>query len=185
MTDNDLGWHTRGHGGTRGSRGAPGGTRGHQGAPGGSWLPLTPKRVIKQQNNDPKPWFKVPKVCPDPKGMIFTHLWGIWGHLCALKQRYLVKSRYCQKPHFRQKKISRLRRWNDTTFGPFQIFPKLKTCWITWEKWEKRQLFSKIWLRKRLKWNVIFSENEIFFFKKWWKIQKNPKNYFFFHKSRC
>ena len=42
--------------------------QGVMGAPGG------PKRVIKQQNNDPKPWFKVPKVCPDPKGMVFTHL---------------------------------------------------------------------------------------------------------------
>ena len=61
-------------GGPGGRQGAPGGDRGHQGAPGGSWLPLAAKRVIKQQNNDPKPWFKVPKVCPDPKGMVFTHL---------------------------------------------------------------------------------------------------------------
>ena len=60
-----------------GVMGAPGGPEGRQGtpgAPGGSWLPLAPKRVIKQLNNDPKPWFKVPKVCPDPKGMVFTHL---------------------------------------------------------------------------------------------------------------
>ena len=34
MTDYDPGWHTRGHGGTRGCRGGPGGTRGHQGGPG-------------------------------------------------------------------------------------------------------------------------------------------------------
>ena len=43
--------------------GAPGGPGGRQGAPGGargSWLPLAPKRVKK--------------VCPDPKGMVFTHL---------------------------------------------------------------------------------------------------------------
>ena len=53
---------------------APRGPGWRQGPPGGSWLPLAPKRVIKQQNNDPKPWFKVPKVCPDPKGVIFTHL---------------------------------------------------------------------------------------------------------------
>ena len=37
---------------------------------------------------------KVPKVCPDPKGMVLTHLWGIWGHLGALKQWYLVKSQF-------------------------------------------------------------------------------------------
>ena len=98
MTDYGPGWHTRGHGGSRGSRGAPAGTRG---CPGGSRIPPAPKRVIKQQNNDPKPWFKVPKVCPDPKGMVFTHLWGIWDHLGALKQWYLLKSQYCQKPHFR------------------------------------------------------------------------------------
>jgi len=34
MTDYDPGWHTRGHGGTRGSRGAPGGTRGVHATPG-------------------------------------------------------------------------------------------------------------------------------------------------------
>ena len=37
--------------------------------PGWSRLPLAPKRVIKQQNSGPKPWFKVPKMCCDPKGM--------------------------------------------------------------------------------------------------------------------
>ena len=54
--------------------GGPGGARGHQGVPGGSRIPPVPKKVIKQQNNDPKPWFTVTKVCPDPKGMVFTHL---------------------------------------------------------------------------------------------------------------
>ena len=56
---------------------APGGpesARGHQGVPGGSRIPPVPKKVIKQQNNDPKPWFKVPKVCPDPTEVVFTHL---------------------------------------------------------------------------------------------------------------
>ena len=43
--------------------------RGHLGASGGSRLPPAPKRVIKQQNNDSKPWFRVPKVCPDPNIM--------------------------------------------------------------------------------------------------------------------
>ena len=49
-----------------GVRGPPGGPGRSQGAPLGSRLPPAPKRVIKQQNNGPKPWFKVPKVCPDP-----------------------------------------------------------------------------------------------------------------------
>ena len=84
-----------------GVRGAPGGPGGRQGAPGGSSLPQAPRRVIKQQNIDPKPWFKVPKVCCDPKGMVFTHFWGIWGHLDALQQRYLVKTPICQKPRLR------------------------------------------------------------------------------------
>ena len=44
-------------------------TRGSKGAPGGSRVPLAPKRVIKQQNNGPKPWFKVPSVSR-----------GIWVH---------------------------------------------------------------------------------------------------------
>ena len=57
-----------------GVRGAPGGPGGRQGAPGGSSLPQAPRRVIKQTNNDSKPWFIVPKVCCDLKGMVFTHL---------------------------------------------------------------------------------------------------------------
>ena len=91
--------------GVMGAPGGPGGRQGYQGAPGGSRLPPAPKRVIKQQNNGPKPWFKVPKVCPDPKGMVFTHLWGIWGHLDALKQPYIVKMPICQKTGFRKKFI--------------------------------------------------------------------------------
>ena len=44
------------------------------------------------------PLFRVPKVQPDPKVMVFTYLWDIWGHLDALKQQYLVKTTICQKP---------------------------------------------------------------------------------------
>ena len=100
MTQNDWLWPRMTYQGSWGHQGVQGGARGHQGAPGGSRLPLAPKRVVKQQNNGPKPWFKVPKVCPDPKGMVFTHFWGIWGHLGALKQWYLVKMPICQKPGF-------------------------------------------------------------------------------------
>ena len=75
-----------------GVRGAPGGPGGRQGAPGGSRLPSAPKRVIKQQNNGSKPWFKAPKVSPDPKGMVFIHFRGICGHLGAVKQCYIVKT---------------------------------------------------------------------------------------------
>ena len=56
-----------------GVMGAPGGPEGRQGAPGESRLPPAPKTVIKQQNNGPKPWFEVPKVCPDPKGVVLIH----------------------------------------------------------------------------------------------------------------
>ena len=70
------------------------------------------------------------------------------------------------------KKISRLRRWNDKTFGPFHNFPKLKICWITWENYQKQHLFSKIWLRKRLKWSVIFFRKWGFIFQKFMKTTK-------------
>ena len=50
------------------------GHQGVQGASGGPGVPPAPKRAIKQQNNGPKLWFKVPKVCPDPKGMVLIHL---------------------------------------------------------------------------------------------------------------
>ena len=104
--------------------------RGHQGAPEGSRVPPAPKRVIKQQNNGPKPWFKVPKVCPDPKGMVFTHFWGIWGHLDALKQPYLVKKPICQKPGFRKKIIHsfpQTTRCNFLMVSQFSIPPKVPT----------------------------------------------------------
>ena len=95
MTDYGPGWHTRGQGATRG---APGGARGVEATPGA-------KRVIKQPNNGPKPWFNVPKVCPDPWGMVLFRFWGIWGHLVALNQRYLVKTPICKKPGFLKKII--------------------------------------------------------------------------------
>ena len=85
MTHKDPGWLTMAQDDIPGVRGALG--TGHW-WPGGTRLLLTPKRVIKQQNNGPKPWFKVPKVCPDPKGMVFIHFYGIWGHLYGLQQQY-------------------------------------------------------------------------------------------------
>ena len=51
------------------------------------------------ENNGPK--IKAPKVCPDPKGMVFIHFRGICGHLGAVKQCYIVKTQYCQKSDFR------------------------------------------------------------------------------------
>ena len=97
MIEYGKGWHNRGQ---RGSRGVRGGVRGHQGVLGATRLLPTPKWVIKQQNNGSKPWFKVPKVCSDPKGMVFIHFWGIWGHLDALQQRYLVKTPICGYQQF-------------------------------------------------------------------------------------
>ena len=64
-----------------GVMGAPGGAGGRQGAPGGSTVPPAPKRVIKQQNNGPKSWFKVPRV--SQKGwflFIFEAFGAIWVH---------------------------------------------------------------------------------------------------------
>ena len=43
MTDYGPGWHTRGQGGTRGSRGAPGGARGVQATPGAKMSDKTVK----------------------------------------------------------------------------------------------------------------------------------------------
>ena len=102
MTHDDPWWLTMAQDDIPGVRGAPGGPGGPQGAPGGSRLPPAPKREINQQNNDPKPWFKVPKVCCDPKGVVFTQNCGIWGHLDALQQQYIVKTPIRQKPGLRK-----------------------------------------------------------------------------------
>ena len=156
MTDYGPGWHTRGQGATRGSRGAPGGWR----------LLPAPKRVIKQQNNGPKPWFKVPKVCPDLKGMVFTHLWCIWGHLGALKQHYLVKLQYHQKPHFRKKNSLTI---TQTTRCKFWLVSQFSRDYEYVKVSGKLRNQSKVapgglWNCEKI--CVIFSENEIFFFKK-------------------
>ena len=66
MPNYGPGCHTRGQGGTRGSRGAPGGARGVQATPGAKMSDKTVKYS--------KPWFKVSKVCPDPTGVVFIHL---------------------------------------------------------------------------------------------------------------
>ena len=97
MAHDDPGWLIMAQYDIPGVRGAPVGPGGRQGAPGGSRLLPTPKWVIKQQNNGSKPWLKVPKVCPDPKGMVSIHFWCIWGHLGAVKQCYIVKTQYCKK----------------------------------------------------------------------------------------
>ena len=98
------------------------GSWGHQGAPGGSRIPPAPKRVIKQQNNGPKSEFKLHKVCRDKKGMVFTHFWGIWGHLDGLKQPYLVKTPICQKPSFRKKMILPLTQTTGCNFRNIRQF---------------------------------------------------------------
>ena len=128
MTQNDWLWPRMTYQGSWGHQGVQGGARGHQGAPGGSRLPPAPKREIKQQNNGPKSWFKVPKVCPDPKGMVFTHFWGIWGDLDGLKQPYLVKMPICQKPSFREKMILPLTQTTGCNFwmvSQFSTTPKV------------------------------------------------------------
>ena len=135
MTDYGPGWHTRGQGATRGSRGAPGGWR----------LLPAPKRVIKQQNNGPKPWFKVPKVCPDPWGMVLTHFWGIWGHLVAFNQRYLVTTPICHKPGFLKIEIAPLTQPNFAKWSWFlAIFPRRKTIFLC-GKIAKRMIFCSMW----------------------------------------
>ena len=67
MTQDDIPGVMGAPGGPGGAQGAPGGARGVQDTPGA-------KKSDKIAKNDPKPWFKVPKVCPDLKGMVFTYL---------------------------------------------------------------------------------------------------------------
>ena len=100
MTHDDWVWQGMTYQGSGGLQGVQGGVRGHQGSLGASRLLPMPKWVIKQQNNGSKPWLKVPEVCPDPKFMVFTHFWSIWGHLDAVKQCYTVKMQYCQNHWF-------------------------------------------------------------------------------------
>ena len=156
----------------QGVMGAPGGPRGRQGAPGGSRLPPAPKRVIKQQKNGPKPWFKAPKVCPDQKGMVLIHFWGIWGHLGALKQRYLVKTSICQKPDFGkiylyppstghlEKKKKR--------FAIFQQYTYTQHCW---KILKNQNHFAKLAVEGGSSFVILFKKIGYFFS----KIQKKFK----------
>jgi len=155
MTQYDWQWPRMTYQGSWGHPGVQGGARGHQGAPEGSMVPPAPKRVIKQQNNGPKPWFKVPKVCPDPKGMVLIHFWGIWGLLGALKQRYLVKMPICQKPGFGkiylEYNCSGPLKQKIILFRFFQQYSGTKYCWknpksmIFWSGW-REQLYSRFFI---------------------------------------
>ena len=151
MTQDDWLWPRMTYQGSWGHQGVQGGARGCQGVPGGSRIPPAPKRVIKPQNNDPKPWFKVPKVYPDLKGMVFTHLWCIWAHLGALKQRFIVKLRYRQKPHLRKKTVWQLRRPPGANFDWFRNFPitiGMSRSLENWETSQKLHLVVRIIVRK-------------------------------------
>ena len=53
----------------------------------------------------PNHGLKYPKCVLTQKGVVSTHLLGIWGHLGAVKQRYLVKKPICEKPGFWKKII--------------------------------------------------------------------------------
>ena len=96
MTKDDWVWQGMIYQGSGGVQGV----QGHQGALGASRLLPMPKWVKKQQNYSSKPWLKVPEVCSDTKGMVYTHFWSIWGHLDALKQCFTVKMQYCQNHWF-------------------------------------------------------------------------------------
>ena len=141
MTKYGPGWHTRGQGCTRGFRGAPGGARGF------TQLPAA-KRVIKTAKNGPKPWFKVSKVCPDPKRMVLLHFWSIWGHLDALKQRYLVKTPNVENLGFINFSVRDFHRPNGAKILRFRNFPHTLTYPQGVENCQKSKLFSKIWLWK-------------------------------------
>ena len=104
MTHNDPGWLTMTQDDIPGVMGPPGGPGGRQGAPGGSGLPLVPKRVIKQQNNDPNHGFKYPKCVLTQKGwylLIYGAFGAIWMHYNSnIKwKRNIVKNRISGKFH--------------------------------------------------------------------------------------
>merc|ERR1711989_166576 len=102
-----------------------------QGASGGSRLLPTPKEVIKQSNNDSKPCFKVPKVCPDPKGMVLIHFGSIWSHLDALQQRYLVKMPICQELDLRKNLLSPFTQHTWVNFWWFSDFSSTSEMFIS------------------------------------------------------
>ena len=77
MTQDDIPGVMGAPGGPGGRQGAPGGARGVQDTPGA-------KKSDKIAKNDPKLWFRVPKVCPDTqKGwylLICEAFGAIWVH---------------------------------------------------------------------------------------------------------
>ena len=165
--------------GSGGHQGVQGGASGHQGAPGGSRLPSAPERVIKQQNNGPKPWFKVPKVCPDPWGMVLTHFWGIWGHLVAFNQRYLVSTPICQQPGFLKIYIAY---FFQTTWSKNLYFSEFSSQGMIHSytgKLPKNQIIKQnLAVKSMLFWSYFLRKLDIFF-EKFQKMQKMEKKYFF------
>ena len=179
MTDYGPGWLTMAQDdipGVRGPLGVPGG---RQGAPGGWRLLPAPKRVIKQQYNGPKPWFKVPKVCPGPWGMVLIHFWGIWGHLVALNQWYLVKTLICQKNRFSEKIYTSVStdhlEQKSTLLGVFHTYQYTKYVWKTPKIESHLVIFGcgNAGIR-----GILFKKNGYFFSKNPKKCKKWKKNIF-------
>ena len=163
----------------QGSWGHQGGSRGPQGASGGSGVPPARKRVIKQQNNGPKPWFKVPKVCPDLWGMVLTHFWGIWGHLVAFNQRYLVSTPICQQPGFLKIYIAY---FFQTTWSKNLYFSEFSSQGMIHSytgKLPKNQIIKQNLAVKSMLFLSYFLRKLDIFFEKFQKNAKNGKKIFF------
>ena len=129
MTNNDPGWLTMVRNVIPWVRGVPGDLGRDLGGASGGREGLSyfrrKKRVIKQQNNGSKPCFQVPKVCPDTKGIVFIHIWYIWGHCDELQQRYLVKTQFGKKKSSEKKNIfSHFHRPPGAIFDWFLNFPE-------------------------------------------------------------
>ena len=99
---------------------------------------------------------KVPKVCPDPKGMVFIHFYGIWGHLDGLQQRYLVKKPKVENLGLVNFWFTGFHRPNSAKIWGFWIFPYTLTCLGSMEKCQISKSFSEIWLWKSSNFTIIF-----------------------------
>ena len=72
--------------------------------------------------------------------MVLIHFWGIWGHLVALNQWYLVKTLICQKTGFLKKIIPA---FPQTIWSKNQYFWEFSTHTCILECVVIRQFFSK------------------------------------------
>ena len=90
---------------------------------------LSPAFIINMGfGSKKKPWFKVPKVRPDPKGKVFIQFWGIWGPFACI-----ITVLCSENPISSKTRLEFIFRLNIYTGHPVQFFGGFAIFHTPWD----------------------------------------------------